>query len=117
MARTGMRALSITAPYGGLIMVERPVRLAVLASTVGLAPHGRRQQYRIRDLLAERAGRIRERDEFVALISHELRNPFAAISLCAELLNHTPPDDGSAHECRQMILRQTQDLRFRVVGE
>jgi signal transduction histidine kinase/ActR/RegA family two-component response regulator len=109
--RAGLRALHGSAPHGGLVLLERPVRLATLVSTVELALQGRRQQYRVRNLLAERAQRLRERDEFIALLGHELRNPFAAISLCAELLEKDPADSGQTEECRRVILRQAEQVK------
>jgi len=111
VAQAGLRALNGAAPRGGVVLLERPVRLATLVSTVALAIHGRRQQYHVRNLLAEEAKRVRERDEFIALVSHELRNPFAAISLCAELLNKEPSDSDQADECSRVILRQAEQIK------
>lgn len=111
VAQAGLRALNGAARRGGVVLLERPVRLATLGSTVALAMQGRRQQYHVRSLLAEQTQRVRERDELMALVSHELRNPFAAISLCAELLGHDTPDGDQTQECRRVILRQAQQIK------
>lgn len=43
--------------------------------------------------VAQRA--TRARDEVLGIVSHDLRNPISAISMCARALEQTPPDDGA----------------------
>lgn len=96
--------------HGRVILVERPVRLAVLDTVVRLAVADRRQQFRVRDLLAERAEAIARRDDFLAMLGHELRNPLGAASICAEVLAQAP-NGVQAEECTQIIQTQIQDMK------
>ncbi|MFO8002642.1 ATP-binding protein [Thioalkalivibrio sp.] len=96
--------------HGGVTLVERPVRLAVLATVVRMAVADRLKQYRVRDLLAERAEAIGRRDDFLAMLGHELRNPLGAVSVCTEVLMQAP-NSLQADECTQIIQTQTQDMK------
>ena len=51
----------------------------------------------------------RRKDEFVAMLSHELRNPLAAIANAASFLNLIEKDERGAH-AREIIVRQTHHL-------
>ena len=56
----------------------------------------------------------RRKDEFLAMLSHELRNPLAAISNASSLLRLQP--DGNSVEAQNMIDRQVEKLT-RLVDE
>ncbi|MBM4441787.1 MAG: response regulator [Candidatus Rokubacteria bacterium] len=102
---------------GNVTFLERPVRVMTLLSTVAAALRARRRQYEVRNHLHERM-RIEERlvaegrakDEFLAMLGHELRNPLAAIAAATHLLERTAlPDDGSV-PARRVIARQIRHL-------
>jgi signal transduction histidine kinase len=67
------------APLGNVTLVERPVRVAALRSTVRTALRARDRQYQTRDYLREREEADQRKDEFLAMLAHELRNPLAPI--------------------------------------
>jgi PAS domain S-box-containing protein len=52
----------------------------------------------------------RRKDEFLATLAHELRNPLAPISLGLELLKMSTDDPQAAEEIRNMMQRQTQHM-------
>jgi signal transduction histidine kinase len=109
--RTRLRLLDDVADYGRVSVLERPVRLLPFISAVRMALTERRQQLRIRELLAERADRIRQRDEFLALLGHELRNPLAAIMTCADILRMAPQDGEQGQRCRDLIDSQAHHMK------
>lgn len=103
-------ALQSLETHGRVTLVDRPVRLAVLSTVVRMAVADRLQQFRVRDLLAERAEAIARRDDFLAMLGHELRNPLGAASLCAEVLAQAP-NGLQAEECTRIIQTQIQDMK------
>ena len=52
----------------------------------------------------------RRKDEFLAVLSHELRNPLAPIRNSIYLLNHLDPATEQAQHAREIIERQTQHI-------
>jgi signal transduction histidine kinase len=61
---------------------------------------------------AEEALRLadRRKDEFLAMLAHELRNPLAPISAAAQLLNMGPPDAGRVERTSAIIARQVAHM-------
>jgi signal transduction histidine kinase/CheY-like chemotaxis protein len=96
---------------GNVTILERPLRIVTLLTSVQSALRARRRQYEVRDLVeALRAG-VRHRDEFLAMLGHELRNPLAAISTAMSVIDaSTPPTDHFEREQREIIQRQTNHL-------
>jgi PAS domain S-box-containing protein len=64
----------------------------------------------LRDRAAHLTEVDRRKDEFLAMLSHELRNPLAPIRNAVELLRHLGPQDAPAGHYRDMIERQVQHL-------
>jgi two-component system CheB/CheR fusion protein len=56
---------------------------------------------------------IRNRDHFLAMLSHELRNPLGAILNAAQLLDQTVAlDDERRHAACQVVRRQSEQMRL-----
>jgi signal transduction histidine kinase/ActR/RegA family two-component response regulator len=83
---------------GNVALLERPVRVRAMTGAVRAALRARRRQYD-----ARRA--IQARDQFLAMLGHELRNPLAAVRLALAMLGRTSdPADVARH--RAVIERQ-----------
>ncbi len=87
---------------GNVNVLDRPVRLRTMVAAVRAALRARERQYAARR-------EIRSRDEFLAMLGHELRNPLGAISLAADLLQTAETAREREHE-RAIIARQTRHL-------
>jgi signal transduction histidine kinase len=101
---------------GHMTLVRRPVEIHSLASTVRAALRDRRRQYAMRAELAERerqAKALREadrrKDEFLAMLAHELRNPLAAVRNAVTVLKLSP-DEESRNWASDVVERQTRQL-------
>jgi two-component system, sensor histidine kinase len=75
---------------GNVSLLQRPVSLDTLRSTAAAALRARRRQYQIRDLLQQRDEADKRKDEFLAMLAHELRNPLAPLRTGLELLKLEP---------------------------
>jgi signal transduction histidine kinase/ActR/RegA family two-component response regulator len=102
---------------GNVTLLERPVRLATLVSAVRSALRARDRQYQIREHLAERARaeeslRLadRRKDEFLATLGHELRNPLAPLLTALKLLKTTGTQDPVAIRVGAVMDRQVNHL-------
>ena len=103
---------------GNVTLLERPLRLATLISTVRTSLRARQRQYQIRSQLveqerarAELAEVARRKDEFLAMLAHELRNPLAPIRNALHLLGSDQNlDAASRTKVRAMMERQVNHM-------
>ncbi len=98
-------------------VLDRPTSRRSLVSAVEAALRARRRQYQIRDQLsALRTGEEslraadRRKDEFLAMLAHELRNPLAPIRTATELLSRTLPPEDRNRATADLVKRQVAHL-------
>jgi len=98
-------------------LVDRPTSARTLISAVQAALRTRGRQYQIRNHIealrqAEEALRAadRRKDEFLAMLAHELRNPLAPILSASELLERMLRADGRSQAILQIVKRQARHL-------
>jgi len=110
---TATRALDT---LGNVTLLERPLRVGSFVSSARAAVRARQRQYQIRAHIAEREkteeslrDADRRKDEFLATLAHELRNPLAPISNAAHLLQLKPKLD-SLQWASNVIERQVRQL-------
>jgi signal transduction histidine kinase/ActR/RegA family two-component response regulator len=95
-------------------LIDRPTRKKTLISAVQTALRARRRQYEVRDLLGELEKTVRSRDQFLAMLSHELRNPLAAILTAGQLMERRDP---SAFVSERAIVQRQARLLARLVDD
>jgi signal transduction histidine kinase/CheY-like chemotaxis protein len=88
---------------GNVSLLERPVRTRELIATVHTVLRARRKQYQVREA-------ARRKDEFLASLGHELRNPLAPIRTSVALLAHLYPDAPQPARIRDTVERQVRLL-------
>jgi signal transduction histidine kinase/CheY-like chemotaxis protein len=94
---------------GNVTMLDRPVQVRTLVSTVAAALRARGRQYEARREIAQR-------DQFLAMLGHELRNPLGTILFAAESLrrNAERPPSGKhldiVHRQATHLARLVDDL-------
>ena len=98
-------------------LVERPVRFRSLISVIRSALRSRQHQYDVRDHLAKRQEAEealrqadRRKDEFLAILAHELRNPLAPLRNSINILQLTESNDAGTKRLCETMERQVNHL-------
>ncbi len=91
-----------------ITILDRPVRVKSLISATRSALLSRKRQYQLRNLMEELEGRVHERDKFLAILGHELRNPLAAILLASQMIDAKDARLDGEHAA--LIERQSRHL-------
>lgn len=95
---------------GNVTLLQRPLHPVSLVSAVTVALRARERQLQVRDLLAERAQAVARRDQFMAMLAHELRNPLAPIRNAAYLMGTLDVSDPIFVRTRAMIEKQAKHM-------
>src|SRR6185503_15165850 len=74
------REVEALAALGNVTELERPVHPITLVSAVRAAIRARHRQYEMRELIDDMEVALQQRDAFLAILGHELRNPLGAIA-------------------------------------
>jgi len=120
LCQPGQQPRSIARFIAGLTNVtvlDRPTSARTLISTAQAALRGRLRQYEMRDQLealriAEENLRNadRRKDEFLAMLAHELRNPLSPIRNAGELLARILPRNAQLEKIAEVVKRQSIHL-------
>ena len=102
-------ALRAVATLGNVILLERPVRISTLLTAVRTALRARGRQYQSRAHQAQLKEADRRKDEFLAMLAHELRTPLAPLRNALQIVRQRGVE-------RRSVIRQAWDLMDRQVG-
>ncbi|PWF43084.1 hybrid sensor histidine kinase/response regulator [Massilia glaciei] len=97
------------AALGNVTLLERPVRTLTLITSLQSVLRARAKQYQVRET-------DRRKDEFLASLGHELRNPLAPIRTSMGVLTHLYPQQPPITKVSEVIERQVTHLT-RLVGD
>jgi signal transduction histidine kinase/CheY-like chemotaxis protein len=95
---------------GNVTVLVRPVGSTVLLNAVLSALRARDRQYDVRDYLTKLEDSNRAKDEFVAMLAHELRNPLGAMRFAVEVLASNSTNSENVHRSRDVVDRQIRRL-------
>ncbi len=102
---------------GNVTLLERPTRVNTLVSAARAALSARARQFQVRGHLIERERTAealkqadRRKDEFLATLAHELRNPLAPIRNSLHILRLSDSQDETAVRLYEVMERQLGHL-------
>lgn len=113
LARTGAESMVIIDAMdmpANFTVIERPIRIFSLISTVRTALRARGRQYELRGVMEGLRAADQRKTEFLATLAHELRNPLAPLGAALELLQMKALDAEAARPHYAMMQRQVQHM-------
>lgn len=71
---------------GNVTVLTRPMAVSDLTTAVASALRARGRQFQVRQLLEQQRAEARRKDDFLAMLAHELRNPLAPVRYAAHAI-------------------------------
>ena len=112
-AQLSPRVAAVVARLSNVTLLERPTSVRTLTSAVQTALRARDRQYQLRDQIdalraAEEAllAADRRKDEFLATLAHELRNPLAPLRSALQVIRQGRPGEPRLGELLSIMERQ-----------
>jgi signal transduction histidine kinase len=90
--------------------LAQPFEATEMVATIQSLTKLKHVESELRQRAATLAEADQRKDEFLAMLAHELRNPLAAITASYPILERRPASDDIEQRARDVILRQTQHL-------
>jgi signal transduction histidine kinase len=122
-SRVSLRTLRVLEVLRNVTLLDRPIRIAAVVTSIRAALRGRVRQYELRDVLvalhaaresAERANRLK--DEFLATLSHELSTPLNAVLGWVAMLRDSQVEAPRIPSVLETIERNAQ-AQARLIGD
>lgn len=101
--RNSPNLIEIYLKLGNVTILERPLQSFTLESAVKTALRARIRQYAMRDI-------DKRKDEFLAMLAHELRNPLAPVSAASDLLKFPNLNPEKVRQTSEIISRQVRHM-------
>jgi len=95
---------------GNVALLERPLNPHTLVSAVVVGLRASARQREVGELLEERERAVRLRDEFLAMLAHELRNPLAPMRNALYLLRQQNVQDALVQKSTGVLARQVDHI-------
>ena len=95
---------------GNVTLLERPINAHTLISAVQVALRATARQREVGELIAQREQAVKLRDEFLAMLAHELRNPLAPMSNALHIMRMVKTEDPTALKSIQILERQVDHV-------
>jgi signal transduction histidine kinase/CheY-like chemotaxis protein len=113
LARTGADSTAIVdvmETSANFTVIERPIRILSLITSVRTALRARNRQYELRGVMEGLRQADQRKTVFLATLAHELRNPLAPLSTALALLQLQPLERDQARAHYAMMERQVRHM-------
>ena len=95
---------------GNVTLLERPLNPHTLFSAVQVALRATARQREVGELIAQRERAVKLRDEFLAMLAHELRNPLAPMRNALYLMRKQDISDPLVLKSTEILERQVEHV-------
>jgi signal transduction histidine kinase len=102
----GLVVASAFPSSGNVTLLERPLNPHTFASAVTVALRASARQREAGELIAQREEAVKLRDEFLAMLAHELRNPLAPMRNALYLMRQRKTDPATIASSMDILERQ-----------